>query len=294
MKSKLYNLLSPNLRKILRTHFFWAQHKLHKTQYKNIAEPKDGWPIILGISIPKSGTHLLTQILTGFSKFSPFAPRIPFVFNSRDFKTGEILPVGHAVRYLSSLLPMDVSVAHLVYYPETAKLILSNNFFGYFIYRDPRDIIISYCHYFGDIDTNSYIHPYLQPLRMEDRIKATIKGFAELKYGIDIGKYISLFTGWLEHPTILAIKYEDLINHQHDTLIKIVGHFSDRITTLSLSRDERVKILQDNINPQRSPTFRSGKTGEWYEHFTEEHKKLFKDVTGDLLIRLGYEKNNNW
>jgi hypothetical protein len=30
------------------------------------------------------------------------------------------------------------------------------------------------------------------------------------------------------------------------------------------------------------------------EFFSEEHKQLFKDVAGDLLVRLGYEKDNDW
>jgi hypothetical protein len=52
--------------------------------------------------------------------------------------------------------------------------------------------------------------------------------------------------------------------------------------------------LGSAINPSRSPTFRSGKTGEWEKYFTEEHKKIFKDAAGDLLVKLGYEKDNAW
>jgi len=52
--------------------------------------------------------------------------------------------------------------------------------------------------------------------------------------------------------------------------------------------------LESSINPAKSPTFRSGKTGEWKKYFTEEHRKIFKDVAGDLLVRLGYESNNDW
>ena len=37
---------------------------------------KHDWPILLGISFPKSGTHLLDQILLGFSKVAPFATRL--------------------------------------------------------------------------------------------------------------------------------------------------------------------------------------------------------------------------
>ena len=49
-----------------------------------------------------------------------------------------------------------------------------------------------------------------------------------------------------------------------------------------------------SIDPKRSPTFRSGKAGGWQEAFTEEHKRLFKEVSGDLLIELGYEKDHGW
>ena len=50
----------------------------------------------------------------------------------------------------------------------------------------------------------------------------------------------------------------------------------------------------DAIQPGKSRTFRSGKTGGWKEHFPREHRLLFKDVAGDLLVRLGYEKDNDW
>jgi len=52
--------------------------------------------------------------------------------------------------------------------------------------------------------------------------------------------------------------------------------------------------LVDAIQPKKSHTFRSGKTGGWTQHFTDEHKELFKDVAGDLLVRLGYEPGNEW
>jgi hypothetical protein len=30
------------------------------------------------------------------------------------------------------------------------------------------------------------------------------------------------------------------------------------------------------------------------KHFKEVHNKIFKDVAGDLLVKLGYETNNDW
>jgi len=51
---------------------------------------------------------------------------------------------------------------------------------------------------------------------------------------------------------------------------------------------------ESSINPTKSPTFRSGKTGEWKKDFTDEHKQIFKDIAGDLLIKLGFETNLHW
>jgi hypothetical protein len=59
-------------------------------------------------------------------------------------------------------------------------------------------------------------------------------------------------------------------------------------------REEALEILIEAIQPRKSHTFRSGKTGGWKEYFTEEQKALFKEVAGDLLVRLGYEENNDW
>ena len=59
-------------------------------------------------------------------------------------------------------------------------------------------------------------------------------------------------------------------------------------------RDKALSILVEAIQPKKSHTFRSGKTGGWKQHFTDEHKDLFKEVAGDLLVRLGYEQDNDW
>ena len=40
--------------------------------------------------------------------------------------------------------------------------------------------------------------------------------------------------------------------------------------------------------------YRSGADGDWKNHFNEEHKAYFKEKYGQLLIKLGYEKNLEW
>jgi len=78
------------------------------------------------------------------------------------------------------------------------------------------------------------------------------------------------------------------------TLERVLDHAQSRGFRVKTSREQALKLLESAINPGKSPTFRSGKAGKWRESFAPEHKSIFKQVAGDLLIRLGYEISNDW
>jgi Sulfotransferase domain len=40
--------------------------------------------------------------------------------------------------------------------------------------------------------------------------------------------------------------------------------------------------------------FRKGIAGDWKNVFTEQDKRDFKAVAGDLLVALGYEEDDDW
>ena len=40
--------------------------------------------------------------------------------------------------------------------------------------------------------------------------------------------------------------------------------------------------------------FRKGVAGDWRGVFNERDKQIIKEVTGDLLIELGYEEDDSW
>jgi hypothetical protein len=109
----------------------------------------------------------------------------------------------------------------------------------------------------------------------------------------DIAGRFAPYLGWLDQPEVLAIHFEDLIHDRPAALTRIMDHLLTRFP-LPATRQLILDSLETSINPKKSPTFRSGKTGEWKKHFTDEHKKIFKDVAGDLLVKLGYEKDDNW
>jgi hypothetical protein len=99
---------------------------------------------------------------------------------------------------------------------------------------------------------------------------------------------------WLEQKNVMCIRFEDLINNRDVTLNAMLDEVEKTGYKIPTPREEAIKIFVDAIQPKKSHTFRSGKTGGWREHFADEHKKLFKEVAGDLLVKLRYENTNDW
>ncbi len=255
----------------------------------------EGWPILLGISFPKSGTHLLDQILLGFSKVAPFAKRLHSFYAEYEGETGRKRVPEQALAWLDSLRPLDVASAHLFARPEAAARATSGGFVPYFIFRDPRDVVVSHVFYVTDMEARHVHHDYYQSLPDFDaRLKVSILGRPDAGIEFpDIAARFAPYLGWLDHPEVLTIHFEDLIHERTATLTRIMDHLLAR-APIPAPRERILDALETAINPSKSPTFRSGKTGEWKKYFKEEHKRVFKEVAGDLLVKLGYESNNDW
>ena len=95
-------------------------------------------------------------------------------------------------------------------------------------------------------------------------------------------------------PYVMCVRYEDLVDNRAATLAAMLDAVERTGYRIAFPREKALSVLNGAIQPGRSRTFRSGKAGGWREHFTPEHKRLFLDVAGDLLVQLGYEKNDNW
>ncbi len=252
-------------------------------------------PILLGISFPKSGTHLLDQILLGFSNVAPYAKRLHSFYAEYEGESGVKRAPEQAIRWLDSLRPRDVASAHLFARPEAVARVCSPKFIPYFIFRDPRDVVVSHVFYVTEMEKNHAHHAYYQSLPdFDSRLKTSIIGRpdADIEFPNIAERFIP-YLDWLNHSEVLTMHFEDLIHDRAATLTRIADHFLARVP-LQTPRELILESLESSINPSRSPTFRSGKTGEWKKYFTEEHTRIFKDVAGDLLIRLGYEKNRDW
>src|SRR5215212_2332760 len=279
----------------LRSAIYHTEKFIQRTRFSSVMVPEMGWPILLGISFPKSGTHLLDQILLGFNQVAPFSRRLHSFYAEYEGESGHKRTPGQSIAWLDSLRPGDISSAHLFARAEVLKRVCSSAFIPYFIYRDPRDVVVSHVFYVTDMEARHVHHDYYQSLPdFNSRLNVSILGRPDpiIEFP-NIADRFAPYLGWLDQPAVMKIHFEELINDRVVTLNRIIDHFLRR-APLQAHRELLLESLESSINPSRSPTFRSGKTGEWKKYFTEEHKKIFKAVAGDLLVKLGYENDNAW
>jgi sulfotransferase family protein len=287
-----------SLKLSLRSILYQTEKGLQQIRFGS--QPHD-LPVLLGISFPKSGTHLLDQILLGFSKVAPYAKRLHSFYAEYEGESGIKRLPGQALHWLDSLRPRDVASAHLFARREAVARVCSPKFIPFFIYRDPRDVVVSHVFYVTEMEARYVHHAYYQSLPDFDaRLKVSILGRpdANIEF-LNIADRFAPYLGWLHHPEVLTIHFEDLITDRAATLAHILDHFLARVplqisSPKGTTRQLILDSLESFINPSRSPTFRSGKTGEWKKYFRDEHKTIFKEVAGELLVKLGYEKDNGW
>lgn len=275
------------LKSSVRAVFYQSEKLIQRFRFSS--QPTD-LPILLGISFPKSGTHLLDQILLGFSNVAPYAKHLHSFYAEYEGESGAKRAPEQALHWLDLLRPRDVASAHLFARPEAVARVCSQKFIPYFIFRDPRDVVVSHVFYVTEMEKNHVHHAYYQSLPdFNARLKVSILGRpdADVEFP-NINERFAPYIDWLNHPEALTLRFEDLIHDRAATLTRIMDHFLARVP-LQTPRELILESLESSINPSRSPTFRSGKTGEWEKYFTEEHKRVFKEVAGDLLVRLGYE-----
>ncbi len=256
-----------------------------------------GLPILFANSIPKSGTHLLTQILQAFQELGPAVDSGLPAIVMYEGDSGRERADQEIIANLKRFLPGDIGYGHLHPSPLVSELLTSASFATYFIIRDPRDIAISHVHYITEMEPRHVHHAYFahELSTFDERLRATIQGVPQANPPLpSLAMRLAPFFGWLKEPNVLTIRYEDLLNNRQEYLLQILHHALQRGFDLRLPIEDALQLLESRIRPEHSPTFRKGKAGAWRETFTPLHKEVFKEYCKGLVEALGYEKDENW
>jgi hypothetical protein len=269
-------------------------------------------PRVLLNGPPKSGTHLLSDCLSLMPKMM-FSGRH---FALADFFVDSAAAPGNGSLNLGSYpelrearlteflrrCPQGMFVtAHARFHPLLETLIGELQFRHVLLLRDPRDVVVSHAFYVEREPLHFHHRYFTRTLKSdEDRIMATIRGFGSATSDgpplLPIGESYAGFIRWLNDPSTLVIRFEDLIGPRGGSdvgkqlnAIKSIGDFVGR----PLSQEQTLHVAQ-KMYGKGSLTFRKGRRGDWQNHFTEAHRRAFKEVAGDTLVELGYEKDSGW
>jgi hypothetical protein len=251
------------------------------------------------ISIPKCGTHLFRDLLERLypnyrsicrkkAETPAITPQPALFFN----------PSNEEIIYNTQHNTCRNWLTHVMYTDERATLLSDPDIIKFFIYRDPRDQIVSLA-YFIKKDQRRW--PGAVNVSLEDLITDIIDGgqytdgFPPTK---NIVELYAAYVPWMTCPDVCAVRFENLVGPrgsgsaeaQRAEIRRIAAHLD-----LSLSDDALTAIAQKLFGSNRAgTTFRKGQIGEWRTHFTAEHKKRVKELIGQLLIDLDYEKDFDW
>ena len=252
-------------------------------------------PPVIANSFPKSGTHLLDQLVAGLpgrANFGEFISSMTSSFQMRE------MSVESACQRLRRIVPGELVRAHLFHDDRYAAELTAKNAVHFFIFRDPRDVIVSDCHYLRDINRWHRLHPHFRACaNMEEAILLSIRGMRRQDPSVplpDVAARFAAYEGWLHDPTALAVRFEDLRGaNQAEHVARMVDFFAARCEQ-PLDRAATVAAMLAQVDPAKSHTFRQGGKGGWAAAFTPTCKDAFKEVAGDLLVRLGYETGDAW
>ena len=277
----IYNHLPLSWQREIRT---IIRPPLYKSQYVNIFH----------CTTQKAGSHWISRILSDKRVYT-YSSLIPFNYEAR--LPGRLDPrrlTERIIRYpfpkktLATPLYIDYKGYKGIPKPEKSRAI--------FVLRDPRDVVVS--EYFS----LRYSHGLIGDIPKIRRQLNALSEVEGLLYVLEFLHSYGTFTcqcSWREEgnidPEVLIVRFEDLMTDYGMPIWKAVfEHFDIQIPKPMLSqllRDYSFESLSGRRRgvEDKFSHYRKGVHGDWKNYFSEQLTDRFKQLTGDLVVRLGYE-----
>ena len=269
-------------------------------------------------SLPKAGTNLVKKVIDLFPgvRYSgrSFDRRLNFAkFEAPKSDRNRVIPIGvdwpaegsrqtieKSLKKLQKIKGGHYVLGHIPYSQNMEDLLTDMHMKSLLILRDPRDVVVSHMHNISSNPTH-FLHEVYQSLSDSEKLLVSIVGFGKDGSAEDgpmllnIKERYESVTPWRNKEFNYTTYFERLVGSagggsnqsQIGEIRNIANHLGIKCSTRQLN----------SISSQvfgGSLTFRKGKIGGWSDYFSEEHKQVFKDIAGQLLIDEGYEKDLDW
>lgn len=243
-------------------------------------------PVFL-ISIPKSGTHLLTRLfhLFGYQEgiVCPDLPRANHWYcisgdtthvTPQSFGIDPTLrnPSGEMIHPYSRTGRNGALIHPFLHSPAV------------FIYRHPADILVSESHYYSSPYTTIF-SSYLSELDPISRTRVLIDDPSV--FG-SISDRILPFAGWFNTLNVASVSFEELVGESGGGS-RILQLNSIWALQLKLQISGSPENFADQLFDKNSPTFRQGKIGSHILELPDDIKERFQVVMDKSLNVFGYK-----
>ena len=229
-------------------------------------------PLFL-VSIPKSGTHLLYELVKAFGYHEGV--------EAPEFPKGQ---TWYCPEYTNSH-----TVARDFFVDTVRRSPFGNRHHSFthsptlFMYRHPLDILISEAHYYHK-DGKTLFSGWLDGADFDERVAHLLND--NWLVG-SLRERIGGFLPWLSIPNVIPLSFEELIGAagggNNVDQLKLIWSIQ-----LKLQVPGDPKEISSRIFNPDSATFRSGQIGAYKKHLPEDIVSDFLSQNKDILITLGY------
>ncbi|RMD58849.1 hypothetical protein D6833_12355 [Candidatus Parcubacteria bacterium] len=188
--------------------------------------------------------------------------------------------------------------AHIPFSEQLAALLRKMGLKTLLIVRDPRDVVVSHAKYIARTPAH-FLYEEYSTLSEPEQIMRSIEGVQKSAPNAPVllsilDRYQSVLP-WISESFNYTVRFERLIGPHgggsRDAQIEELKNIARHLKIRCSSRD--IEQIAAQIFGG-THTFRKGVISDWRNHFSEEHKRVFKEIAGQLLIDLGYEQDYDW
>jgi hypothetical protein len=301
----IQNFLDPLIYKISKKRFVYEKLKFKKylsTKKKQYISNFD--PIIIG-GCPRSGTTLAHAIISTHPDLaSPIQEYNILMWINKDkilkdvfnFKIDEI-------KYLKNTYKDHIMLAENILKLYTKKegkkqislkhpfhILIIDDLFHFFpnmrfinVIRDGRDVACS----LKTHPKRKIVDGKIVQLNTKNSFKWCIRRWVVS---------IKQSERWKNHSNYFEVKYENLVNQPEKTMVGVFKFLNlEKIPKEKLDAFYKSQVDEKHLqNIEVGKPIYKKAIGRWEKDMSIKEKKLFKKLTGDLLIQLGYEKFDKW
>ncbi|MCP4349104.1 MAG: sulfotransferase domain-containing protein [Desulfobacterales bacterium] len=275
-------------------------------------------------SLPKSGTHLLSEAveLFGYRDYSATRGQnrnTPANFDYREVKNtlmrkqessgkefdgavcvGSLSPLyvrpATFREWLEDVEPGEYIVGHISYSPALVPVLKELNYRHVFIIRNPQAVIASLLSFILDprgMPKRHFLEPDFRDMALEHRLNFILEGGYSPRAGVAVKSFAEVYRTmltWRNEPDCLVLQFEELVGEQ--------GSGSAEKQTIAVKKiaahlghpfDNRIaEGLKEIYNPS-APTFRIGQIDSWKRSMNPEAVNRVSEYCEPLCREAGYD-----